>query len=75
MWFVPEFKALHMKGISSGIKKISKESTKASSSTKKLATYHRFRAMEIFYDKHYKSKYPKAVNFLVKLGIKLKKTI
>lgn len=75
VWFVPEFKALHMKGISSGIKKISKESTKASSSTKKLATYHRFRAMEIFYDKHYKSKYPKAVNFLVKLGIKLKKTI
>jgi hypothetical protein len=29
--------------------------------------------MEIFYDKHYKEKYPKIVNLLVKLGIKAKK--
>ncbi len=73
IYFVPEFAALHMKGVSSGIKKVSKGITKASKSTKKLATYHRFRAMEIFYDKHYKNKYNPIVTGLVKIGIKLKK--
>lgn len=69
VWFVPQYRALHMKGISSGIKEVSKNITKASEETKKLATYHRFRAMEIFYDKHYKNRYPFIVNTLVKLGI------
>lgn len=73
IYFVPEFEALHMKGVSSGIKKVSKDITKASDKTKKLATYHRFRAMEIFYDKHYKDKYNPVVTEFVKLGIKLKK--
>jgi hypothetical protein len=73
IYFVPEFKALHMKGISSGIKKVSKDVTKASKQTKKLAQYHRFKAMEIFYDKHYKELYPSYVSGLVKLGIKFKK--
>lgn len=73
VYFVPEFKALHLKGVSSGIKKESKDITKATRTTKNLATYHRFKAMEIFYDKHYKDRYPWLVNFIVKLGIKLKK--
>lgn len=75
IYFVPKYRALHMKGISSGIKKVSKNITKASKETKKFATYHRFRAMEIFYDKHYKSQYPLLINQLVKYGIKLKKII
>ena len=75
VWFVSEYKALHMKGISSGIKKVSQAVTKASDQTRKLATYHRFRAMEIFYDKHYKNKYPQLVTSAVKLGIKLKKLV
>ncbi len=75
VWFVPDYKALHMKGISSGIKKVSQGVTTASAQTRKLATHHRFRAMEIFYDKHYKKKYPKYISFLVKTGIKLKKSI
>lgn len=73
VYFVPQFRALHMKGISSGIKKVSKDVTRASSETRKFATYHRFRAMEIFYNKHYKKKYPAVVNMLVLLGIKTKK--
>jgi GT2 family glycosyltransferase len=73
IYFVPEFSILHMKGISSGIKKVSKDVTKASSETKKIATYHRFRAMEIFYDKHYKKRYPSVVTALVMSGIRLKK--
>jgi len=75
IYFVPEHEALHMKGVSSGIKKVSKDITKASRKTKKLATYHRFRAMEIFYDKHYKNKYPFVVTGLVKVGIKVKKLV
>lgn len=73
IWFVPQYKALHMKGISSGIKKVSQGFTKATKETKELATYHRFKAMEIFYDKHYKKKYPRLVSLLVKVGIKLRK--
>jgi GT2 family glycosyltransferase len=75
IYFVPTFRALHLKGISSGIKKVSKEKTHASSATKKLATFHRFHAMEIFYDKHYKDKYPKIVNFLVLNGINFRRKI
>ena len=32
-------------------------------------------SMQIFYDKHYKKKYPFFVNFIVKVGIKLKKSL
>lgn len=73
IYFVPGFSALHMKGVSSGIKKVSKDVTRATAATKKLATYHRFHAMEIFYDKHYAKIYPPAIRQIVMLGIKLKK--
>lgn len=75
IYFVAEFKSLHMKGISSGIKKVSKDVTKASYETKKFITHHRFKAMEIFYDKHYKKKYPKILTGMVLLGIRLKKQL
>jgi hypothetical protein len=75
IYFVPEFKCLHMKGISSGIKKVSKDITKATIETKKWATRHRFSAMEIFYNKHYKKKYPRVLTGMVLLGIKLKKQL
>jgi GT2 family glycosyltransferase len=73
IYFVPKFRALHLKGISSGIKKVSKDVTKASIETRKFATYHRFHAMEIFYDKHYKKQYPRVITKLVLLGIRTKK--
>lgn len=72
IYFVPEFKALHYKGASSGIKKISKELSTADSKTKKWATEQRFKAMQIFYDKNYKDKYPSIVRNIVLLGIKIK---
>lgn len=75
IYFVPEFRALHYKGISSGIKSVSKDLTKASVETKRWATNHRFSAMEIFYNKHYKKKYPKIITSLVLTGIKLKRKI
>lgn len=73
IYFVPEYRALHMKGISSGIKKVSQNVTKASVETRKFATHHRFKAMEIFYNKHYKKKYPEVVSRLVIIGINIKK--
>lgn len=75
IYFVPNVTALHLKGISSGIKKVSKNFTKASNDTKKFATYHRFKAMEIFYNKHYKKKYSPFVTSLVMLGIKAKRLL
>lgn len=75
IFFVPEFRALHLKGVSSGIKDVSKNVTQASLETKRWATNHRFAAMEIFYNKHYKDKYPKIVTSLVLMGIKAKKKL
>ena len=75
IYFVPEFEILHYKGASGGIKKHSKLISTANSETRKRAHEARFAAMKIFYDKHYKHKYPKIVRNLVLSGISLKKTI
>lgn len=75
IYFVADYKALHMKGISSGIKKVSQHTSKASLETKRFATHHRFRAMEIFYKKHYEQKYPRVVGALVQLGINAKRSM
>lgn len=75
IYFVPKYTALHYKGASSGIKKISKEYSSANKATKKWATEQRFKAMEIFYKKHYKDKYPGFVRALVLTGIQVNKFI
>ncbi len=72
IYFVPEFKALHYKGVSSGIKKVSQGITKASKETKINITNHRFNAMKIFYRKHYINKYPRILTGLIFLGINFK---
>jgi GT2 family glycosyltransferase len=74
IFFVPVYKALHHKGMSSGIKKVSQESSKATLDTKIWATNQRFKAMEIFYRKHYQKKYPLIINQLVYLAIKMKRS-
>lgn len=73
IYFVPEFKTLHYKGVSGGIKKISKHLTTADEQTRKKAIDARFEAMKIFYDKHYKNKYPAIVRNFVLFGIILKR--
>lgn len=73
IYFVPEYKALHYKGLSSGIKEASKERTQATLDTKIWATNQRFSAMEIFYNKHYKKKYPWIVTKVVILAINVKR--
>lgn len=75
IYYVPEFTTLHYKGVSGGIKKVSKSITKASQDTKRKATEARFEAMKIFYKKHYFKKYPEVVTALVFIGIEAKKHI
>lgn len=75
IYFVPQYEILHYKGVSGGIKKNSKHLSLASPETKKKAQEARFNAMRIFYNKHYKTKYPRLINNLVLLGIDLKQSL
>ena len=72
VYFVADTEAFHHKGISGGIKSISRKKTTADLKTKVNATRLRYKAMNIFYDKHYLNKYPFFVSALVKLGITIK---
>lgn len=72
IYYVPGFSVLHYKGVSGGLKKVSKEITTASKETKVRATKARFNAMRIFYKKHYADRYPWIITKLVYLGISLK---
>lgn len=75
IYYVPHISITHYKGISGGIKTISREITTASKETKKRATRWRFEAMRIFYKKHYSKRYPRIVNFLVNIGISFKEKL
>ena len=75
IYFVSDCSILHYKGVSGGIKKISKELSVADEQIKKQATKARFEAMRIFYKKHYESSYPKFVNLFVQLGISLREKL
>lgn len=68
----PQVKIIHNKGISSGLKKHSQELSSADTKTKEKARDSFYQAMILFYDKHYKSKYPFFISWLVYLGIYLK---
>lgn len=72
IYYVPSVFVTHYKGVSGGIKKVSKEITTATDETKKRATKWRFEAMRIFYRKHYKQKYPWIISRLVDIGISLR---
>ena len=67
--FYPHVKITHHKGASSGIRKESKEVTKATEETRKRLRRETTRAMRLFYQKHYENKYPRIVTALVYFGI------
>lgn len=69
--YVPQFEAVHYKGATVGIRKETQDITKASTETKKRMLKESAQAMQIFYEKHYKNKYPKLVTNLVFWAIKL----
>lgn len=72
IYFVPEVKILHYKGVSGGIKEISQHLTTATKETQIRVTNARFDAMKIFYRKHYMNKYPLIITWLVFLAINIK---
>lgn len=69
IWYLPQWKAVHYKGVSVGIRKESADITRASEETKRLISGKTTEAMKNFYNKHYSLKYPKAVTGFVILGI------
>lgn len=69
--FVPTTKIIHWKGASSGIIKHSQKISTASRQTKTKAIKASVKVMRIFFDKHYKNKYPRPIYWLVVLGINL----
>lgn len=75
IFYVPTVKIIHLKGVSGGIKQVSKEITTASQETRKRAKKERFNAMRIFYNKHYINKYPRILTWVVLRGIDLKEKI
>ncbi|MBI4089355.1 MAG: glycosyltransferase family 2 protein [Candidatus Levybacteria bacterium] len=75
VYFVPTVSILHYKGVSGGIKNISKKISTADKETKKRVTHARFNAMRIFYKKHYENKYPKLLTWLVYKAISLKEIL
>ena len=75
IYYVPTVSVLHYKGVSGGIKEISKHLTTANKETQKQAMDARFNAMKIFYNKHYKNDYPWFVNWIVYKGIDLRRLL
>ena len=73
--FYPHVKIIHHKGASSGMKKSSQEVTTASVDSKRRARKASTDAMRLFYNKHYRQKYPAPITWLVLGGIKLMEKI
>jgi len=71
VFFLPQLEMIHYRGISSGIKKHSQASSKAKKETKLKAAMASVGAMRIFYQKHFREKYPLPIRLLVDLGINL----
>ena len=73
--FYPHCKIIHHKGASSGMKKSSQEVTTATREARRRARRASTEAMRIFYEKHYRQKYPALITWLVLRGIKLMEKI
>ncbi len=69
--YFPHVESLHYKGASSGIRKETKD-LQVLKETRVKAAQESIKAMEIFYNKFYKDKYPQWLTNIVLLGIKLK---
>jgi len=70
--FYPKPLLLHHKGASSGLRRESKKISPATKETRIKTAKASIKAMEIFYQKFYKDKYPNWMTALVLLGIRIK---
>lgn len=69
--FNPAVKILHYWGASSGLKSTSKNVTTAEETNSNRWNNARYEAMKIFYDKHYRRRYPELFRTVVLGGIQL----
>jgi GT2 family glycosyltransferase len=69
--FNPHVKIMHYWGASSGLKSTSKNVTTADAQNSQKWNHARYEAMKIFYDKHYRNKYPEIFRIIIFAGIKL----
>ncbi|MBI3485808.1 glycosyltransferase family 2 protein [Candidatus Daviesbacteria bacterium] len=72
IFYVPDVKIIHMKGVSSGIKSHSQDVSSASKEIKIKSLNSFYQTMIIFYRKNLAASYPFFINWLVYLGIYLK---
>lgn len=72
VFYIPEVTIIHHKGVSSGLKTHSQKITTADLETKKRSVDAFYRAMQIFYKKHYSKTHLFFMNWLVNLGINIK---
>lgn len=70
--YYPKVTVLHYKGASSGLRKESAQIAKPPKATRIKVAQSSIKAMEIFYKKFYKNKYPTIITGLVLAGIRLK---
>lgn len=73
--YVPTTKITHYKGASSGTQESTRNITTATRETKERWINAFYDAMPIFYNKHYKHKYPFFIKFLILFGIEIKRRI
>lgn len=69
IFFLPQVKVLHYRGVASGIKGHSRDISTATRETRLRSTHASIEAMRIFYKKHYTDKYPFFITWLVFIGI------
>jgi GT2 family glycosyltransferase len=72
IFFVPSVTITHFKGTSAGIKKQAEKVSTASHETRLRASRARFNAMRIFYRKHYRTRYPRILSWLILSAIDAK---
>ena len=65
IYFIPDVKVIHYKGISSGIKKHSRHLSTADKKIRIASTRARFEVMRIFYRKHFTGRQKKLLTFVI----------
>ena len=75
IWYNPEVKIIHYKKQSGRAKNREQRTDNSEQGIRSVAEYHFVYTMEQFYKKHYVSRYPKFVNWLVFLAINFWKRI
>lgn len=75
IFYNPSSLVVHAKGISSGIKKHSEKTSKATIETRIRTSKHFYETMKIFYHKHYANSYPKFLEILIFTFIDVKKNL